>query len=87
MYLVFDVGGTFIKYALMTIDGNIMEKHKVSTDSCGNNLNGFITLLSGIYQSYKDDNVLEGIALAIPGLWMWRMVSFMKAALCHICIR
>ncbi|MBP3325291.1 MAG: ROK family protein [Coprococcus sp.] len=68
MYLVFDVGGTFIKYALMTIDGNILEKHKVSTDSCGNNLNGFITLLSGIYQSYKEGNMIEGIALAIPGL-------------------
>lgn len=68
MYLVFDVGGTFIKYALMTIDGNIAEKHKVSTASCGDNLDGFINLLSGLYKSCKEENELEGIALAIPGL-------------------
>lgn len=31
MYLVFDVGGTFIKYALMDLKGKIYEKHKVPT--------------------------------------------------------
>ncbi len=68
MYLVFDIGGTFIKYALMTIDGNIVEKHKVPTASCGETLDGCINLLSGIYKFYKEKNELEGIALAIPGL-------------------
>ena len=29
MYLVFDVGGTFIKYALMDQKGKIYEKYKV----------------------------------------------------------
>ena len=31
MYLVFDVGGTFIKYALMDQKGKIYEKYKVPT--------------------------------------------------------
>lgn len=31
MYLVFDVGGTFIKYAIMDEKGKIYEKHKVPT--------------------------------------------------------
>ena len=28
MYLVFDVGGTFVKYAWMNVDGDIQEKGK-----------------------------------------------------------
>ena len=31
MYLVFDVGATTIKYALMTGEGDILEKGKTST--------------------------------------------------------
>ena len=31
MYLVFDVGGTFIKYAIMDKSGKIYEKYKVPT--------------------------------------------------------
>lgn len=31
MYLVFDVGATFIKYALMTAEGGIEKKGKVPT--------------------------------------------------------
>ena len=31
MYLVFDVGGTFVKYAWMSMDGNIQEKGKYPT--------------------------------------------------------
>lgn len=33
MYLVFDVGGTFIKYAVMTEDGTVCEKKK-NTHTC-----------------------------------------------------
>ena len=28
-YLVFDIGGTFIKYALMDCDGHVLEQDKV----------------------------------------------------------
>ena len=31
MYLVFDVGGTFVKYAWMGVDGDIHEKGKYPT--------------------------------------------------------
>ena len=31
MYLVFDVGGTFVKYAWMSVDGDIQEKGKYPT--------------------------------------------------------
>ena len=68
MYLVFDIGGTFIKYALMTIDGNIVEKKKVSTDTCRQRIEDFVSLISGIYNKYSEEQHIEGMALAIPGL-------------------
>ena len=30
MYLVFDVGGTFVKYAWMSMDGNIQDSWNLS---------------------------------------------------------
>lgn len=31
MYLVFDVGATYVKYAWMTLEGSIEEKGKIPT--------------------------------------------------------
>ncbi len=35
MYLVFDVGGTFVKYAWMSVDGDIQEKGKIPNPDQG----------------------------------------------------
>ena len=40
MFLVFDVGGTFTKYGLIDIRGNILEKSKFPTE----NKNGLRTI-------------------------------------------
>lgn len=68
MYLVFDVGGTFIKYAWMTKDGQIEDKGRFPTPNKETDtVEDFVESLGKIYDSYKDKNI-EGIALALPGL-------------------
>ena len=61
-YLVFDIGGTAIKYALMTESSHIIEKGEISTPKL--NFEDFIEKLLSIY--YKFNNI-EGIALSLPG--------------------
>lgn len=68
MYLVFDVGATSIKYAWMTAIGDIIEKGKIATplhDSDG--VEDFVEAIGKIYDSYKDKDIVEGIAMGIPG--------------------
>ena len=61
-YLVFDIGGTAIKYALMTESSHIIEKGEISTPKL--NFEDFIEKLLNIY--YKFNNI-EGIAISLPG--------------------
>lgn len=68
MYLVFDAGGTFIKYALMSKDGKIAGKGKLPTPLAeGQGVPDFVEALGGIYDSYKQQEKLEGIAISLPG--------------------
>lgn len=69
MYLVFDVGGTFIKYAWMTKSGEIEESGKIPTMRGKNyNITDFIESLGKIYDEYKVKGEVEGIAMGVPGL-------------------
>lgn len=68
MYLVFDVGATFIKYALMTFEGEILEKGKTPTPvPPDKGIDDFISVLGEVYDSYKDKENIEGIAIDLPG--------------------
>ncbi len=68
MFLVFDVGGTFIKYALMSRDGEITEKDKVPTPvKQGQGFSDFIEALGSIYDRYAAKETVEGIAIGLPG--------------------
>lgn len=64
MYLVFDIGGTAIKYCYMNKSGEIFNQQEFLSASI-NNLEQFIKCLSDIY--FKNENI-EGIALACPGI-------------------
>lgn len=64
-YLVLDVGGTAIKYALMTEELNFLEKGKVKTPK--DSIEDFVEVVGSIYDKYKDDDI-EGMALSIPGI-------------------
>lgn len=69
MYLVFDVGGTFIKYALMSEDGKMTEKGKRSTPiGKGQGVSDFVEVIGEIYDGYRDrGEELAGIAMGLPG--------------------
>lgn len=63
-YLVLDVGGTAIKYALMTEKLEFLEKGKIKTPR--DSIENFIDNIGNIYDKYKND--IEGMALSIPGI-------------------
>lgn len=63
MYLVLDIGGTFVKYALMNKKAEVLDKGKVPTVKKG--LSMFLDSLEEIVNRFRD---IEGIALSCPGL-------------------
>lgn len=63
MYLVMDIGGTFVKYALMDAEATIMNKGKIPTVK--ENLTVFLDSLEEIFHRFKN---VDGLALSCPGL-------------------
>lgn len=69
MYLVFDVGGTFIKYAWMDGDGEIKESGKIPTmRGKEHTISDFVEALGCVYDEYRKKDEVEGIAMGVPGL-------------------
>ncbi|MGN1141326.1 MAG: ROK family protein [Oliverpabstia sp.] len=66
MYLVIDIGGTFIKYAIMDEDSNFIQKDKIPTEK--ESLERFVDSIVGIYDKFADEYVIEGIAISSPGM-------------------
>lgn len=60
--LVLDVGGTFIKFAVMNQRAEIFERGKISTP-----LNSRADFFDSIYKIFKSVEV-EGVAISIPGI-------------------
>lgn len=68
MYLVFDVGGTFVKYAIMTSEGEVLDKGKTPTrNKPGEGVEDFLNSLEEIYVRYRAQYEIEGIAAGLPG--------------------
>lgn len=73
MYLVLDVGATYIKYATLTADGEISNKGKTKTpmDFDLNNypeaVEKFVEAIGTIYDQFAKEMELKGIAMAVPG--------------------
>lgn len=63
MYLVFDVGSTHSKYALMDGKAEILEKGKF--DTVRTNREDFVKSLENIVEKYQDQ--ISGIGLSMPG--------------------
>ncbi len=62
-YLVFDIGGTFTKYAIMDTDCNFYEKNKFPTVL--SNMDEFVQSLKEVYEQHPN---VVGIALSAPGM-------------------
>lgn len=66
-YLVFDAGGTFIKYALMDENAEILEKDKVPTpDYRTHTKEDYYRALDEIVEKYRSR--IAGIAISMPGM-------------------
>lgn len=65
-YLAIDVGGTFIKYAIITDDCRILKKDKLPTGE--DSLDHLIGTMIAIYDQFKKDIKIDGIALSMPGI-------------------
>lgn len=63
-YLAMDVGGTFVKYAVITDCCEILEKSKTAT--IVEPLEDFLALLTSIYDEFRGR--VDGIALSIAGI-------------------
>lgn len=63
-YLVFDVGGSAIKYSIMTEDAEFLITGKVKTPT--DSFDTFRETIGSIYDEYKDD--IQGIAMSMPGI-------------------
>lgn len=63
-YLVLDIGGSAIKYAVMDEKTNFILKDKVPTPR--DSMESFINVISGLYNKFKDR--IEGIAISMPGV-------------------
>ncbi|NWQ39628.1 ROK family protein [Bacillus sp. EB106-08-02-XG196] len=64
-YMVFDIGGTYIKYAVMNENGTKLEGGKVPTPQEG--LEEFLQKISEIVTLYRQSYAFQGIALSSPG--------------------
>lgn len=65
-YLVFDWGGTEIKYALMSEDAEIMDKNAVPSPLKEDTRDIFISMLDDVVSLYQED--ISGIAISSPGI-------------------
>ena len=65
-YLVFDWGGTFLKYALMDEETKIHDIGKVSAPSRESTKEEFMELIDSIVQQYLEK--ISGIAISSPGI-------------------
>ncbi|WP_462411610.1 ROK family protein [Neobacillus sp. Marseille-QA0830] len=64
MYIVIDIGGTFVKFALMDSSGNIIEKGKRPTPNA--DLSAFTSLIFSIIEE-QDLSKVKGTAISCPG--------------------
>lgn len=65
-YLVFDWGGTFLKYALMNEDTEILEQGKVPSPTREDTLEIFLETIDPIVERYRTR--IYGIAISAPGI-------------------
>lgn len=64
-YIVFDIGGTSIKYSLMNENGEMLTSESIETPKQGKGMTQ--KLLVDIINKYKDNYDLEGVAMSVPG--------------------
>lgn len=65
-YLVFDWGGTFLKYAVMDDETNVIEKSKVPAPAPDDTPQDLWNAIDPIVRTYREK--VKGIAISMPGM-------------------
>ncbi|WGX76795.1 ROK family protein [Paraclostridium bifermentans] len=64
-YVVFDIGGTNIKYSLMNKDGEMLDSNLIPTPQQGEGKT--LEILVDIIKNYQLENKIDGVAMSVPG--------------------
>lgn len=64
--LSIDIGGTFVKYAVMDETSGMYEKGKISTPQSGRE--ALIETIAALFDKHNTEGNLEGIAISMPGI-------------------
>ena len=64
-FVVFDVGGSAIKFSLMDESGNFLEKSSVPTPKDG--IVSFVDTIETVVKDFQKSHEISGIALSMPG--------------------
>lgn len=64
--LAVDIGGTFIKYAVMDEDSRMYDKGKVPTPSAGRE--ELVETIGALFDRFNSEEKFEGIAISMPGI-------------------
>lgn len=64
-YIVFDIGGTSIKYSIMNKDGEFIESNSIETPQQGEGKTQKI--LVNVINNYKTKYDIKGVAMSVPG--------------------
>ena len=64
-YIVFDIGGTSIKYSIMNNDNEFIESDSIETPQQGEGKTQKI--LVDIINDYKTKYDIKGVAMSVPG--------------------
>lgn len=67
-YVAIDIGGTTIKYALITGDGAILQRGQRDTEAKSAGVEGILAKLVEIVDCYRSEAELAGVAIASPGI-------------------
>lgn len=68
MILGIDIGGTTVKFGVVSADGEIIEKKAHDTHSWDSSAEIFIENLASIIQTYQSAYEIQGVGIGIPGL-------------------
>jgi predicted NBD/HSP70 family sugar kinase len=69
IYLVIDIGGTAIKYALMNKDSTIIKQDSTKTPIVDEStLEDFLAVLENVVKIHLDSYPIKGVAISMPGI-------------------
>lgn len=67
-FVCIDIGGTAIKYGLLSKDGTILEKKQMNTQAITEGGKGILEKIKNITANYKNNNKIIGVCISTAGI-------------------